>query len=359
MTPLTPQPRFLLAIETDATRYHGEHATRPRVLNPSELQQLLAHLATDLERLTLASRQCKIIGPGALFDQTQVLRPGYPLFSDFDMQPEPDIPLGLLQILPLTLSGPEEVLASLSQDMEHRFLEAGQVSAHTAKWLESAFRIRINHARFMTLMDLNAMFRLQLEHFGYLPLWALLDAALNAQSHPLEVTLESGQVFAWKEGAVHTSFQTFDFWSRYGGGQSLDTHRGKLAGAYADWTRTLRQYLTTLTAHAVELVFHPPGKNGEVLSGTFMIEESTQTPKPRCAEVTEHSFADLGTICVSVVSEETQRNYYPLRPQGLNDIHQEIRTLGLGESTVAFPGTILFDEHSRSLTAELLSGRVR
>ena len=359
LTQISPKPRFLLAIETDATRYHGEHAARPRILADSDMPQLLAHLAADLEGLLPATRHCNIACGAALFDQTQVLRPGYPAFNDFSMQPEPEIPLGLLQLLPMTLDASEEILAPLALEMEHRFLEAGQVSAHTAKWLESAFEIRINHARFMTLMDLNAMFRLQLDHFGYLPLWALLDAAMNAEAHPLEVTLENGQVFSWKEGAVHTTFQTFDHWARYGCGKNVDTPRGKLAGAYAEWTRTIRQYLTTLSAHAVRLEFHGTGKAGEVLPGSYLIEESAHVPRPHCAKVTEHSFGDLGTVCVSVVSGETQTNYYPLRPQGLNDIQRAIREVGLDDATVAFPGTILFDELSRSLVAEPLSGRLR
>jgi hypothetical protein len=144
--------------------------------------------------------------------------------------------------------------------MEHRFIEAGQVSAHTARWLESAFGIPISHARFMTPMDLNAMFRLQLEHFGFLPLWQLLDAALNDRREPLVVTLESGRVFTWHDGAVHTEFQTFDYWSRSGGGKDTDSYRGKLAGGYADWTRSTRQFLTTLGAHGVTRFFPPGGR---------------------------------------------------------------------------------------------------
>jgi hypothetical protein len=96
-----------------------------------------------------------------------------------DLQPLPDIPLGLLQLLPVVVNGPPELVEELGQAMEYRFLEEGQVSAHSASWLETAFGISINHARMMTLTDLNAMLRMQLDHFGFLPLWELLDAALS------------------------------------------------------------------------------------------------------------------------------------------------------------------------------------
>ncbi len=72
--------------------------------------------------------------------------------------------------------------------------------------------------------------------------------------------------------------------------------------------------------------------------------------------VTEHSFGELGTIAVSYAGEQGLENYYPLSPQGLNDIHSDIRARGLGEHTVAFPGCILYDEKSRVLMADSNSG---
>ena len=383
---------FFVAIETDAKRYHGSSAARPRLLAENEAGQLLAHLVTDLEGLLPGFAQCRLATAGVLLDQTQVLRPGYPVCTALEhvllsagnspgddpgrpvrislgaqhntiavaaLQPEDAIPLGIFQLLPIAVSADATRLAELGTAMEDTFLEKGQVSAHTARWLESAFAIRINHARFMTLMDLNAMFRLQLEHFGFFPLWQLLDAALNDLVDELAVELENGQVFTWRGGAVHTDFQTFDHWSQSGSGMHVDSYRGKLAGAYADWTRVMRQYLTTLAAHRVPLGFFRPGLPQEALPGSYFIETSTGAARSHCAEVTEHSFAELGTICLSVVIDGRQENYYPLRPHGLNDIQQAILQRGLGGKTVSFPGTILYDEGGRSLLAEPLADRLR
>jgi hypothetical protein len=137
----------------------------------------------------------------------------------------------------------------------------------------------------------------------------------------------------------------------------VDSFRGSLAGAYAAWTRVMRQYLTTLAAHRVPLEFFLPGLSQEALPGSFFIETTTRAAVGHCAEVTEHSFAELGSICVSVVIDNQQYNYYPLEPQGLNDIQQAIRERGLGGKTVSFPGTILYDEKNRSLLAESLPVR--
>ena len=127
--------RILVAIETDATRYHGENASRPRLLDRGEAEQILAHLSTDLAGQFAEIKSCALSLAGALYDQTQLLRPGYPVFSclesmlgasfgdrqfqasllsfgsesgrmpEQELQPSSDIPLGLLQTLPIVVSG--------------------------------------------------------------------------------------------------------------------------------------------------------------------------------------------------------------------------------------------------------------
>lgn len=370
--------RFLVAIETDATRYHGEGARRPRLLARSDTDQLLAHLGADLQSLLPDLEHCWLAAAGSLLDQTQLLRPGYPAFSALEraasdplqarpggrtgisarddriepaaLHPEPGIPLGVLQLLPVIACGPARIVTELGATMEHRFLEQGQVSAHSARWLESAFRIALRHARYMTLTDLLAMFRLQLEHFGYLPLWMLIDAALSDRNEPLEVRSSLGQVYRWQDRAVSTEFQTLDYWAQSGLGCREESARGQLAGGYADWTRELRQYLATLSAHAIALRFHLPGQPGQPLPGTYFAEAVPKPPPPHSAAVTEHSFSSLGTVCITTVHDGCQSNFYPLAPAGLNDIHRALRAAGTG--TIAYPGTLLYDPASRTLVPD-------
>lgn len=379
---------LLVAIETDATRYHGVSPSRPRLLSKTDADQLLAHVSADLATLLPNSDLCSLVGPGALFDQTQLLRPAYPIFKCLEsslqesgkgygsrllsigasenvmprveLQPEAAIPLGILQVLPLVLCGPAANVAELGQEMEHCFLERGQLSPQSAQWLQSAFGVRINHARFMTLTDLRAMFNLQLEHFGFLPLWQLIDAALEQSPDELAVQSDTGPLFRWRDGAVHIEYQTFDYWAQQGPGKTTDPSRGQLAGGYAEWTRQLRQYLTTLRAHAVEVVFHLPDQPEQILEGHYFVERSSFSPQDSDASdasVTEHSFAELGTVCISHAHAGKLQHYYPLAPQGINEIHTAIRKNGLAEGTVAFPGSILYDERSRGLMAELVRGQ--
>jgi len=369
--------RILVALETDATRYYGSEASRPAVLGASDAEQMLAHIAADLGKLLPGISDCRVIAAGALFDQTQILRPGYPAFAALesaarqvgfdrfkpglvsigtrqghmpspDLAPLDDIPLGLLQILPIVVQGPSEQLAALAEIMEYRFLEEGQLSAHSSVWLQAAFGISIQHARLMTLTDLNALLRMQLEHFGFLPLWELLDAAIGGDGPPLAVTIRSGQPWEWRAGAVHTTFETFDYWANEGCGAGRPAGRMALAADYADWTREMRQYLTTLRSHGVDVEFHLPGDD-RPLQGTFLAEPgASPAPADACA-VTEHHFDDLGVIAITFADDHRVENYYPLKARGLNEIHAQLRERVPSGHTVAFPGTILYNEATRRL----------
>ena len=374
---------ILVGIETDPTRYHGEHASRPALLERVAAEQVLAHIAADLTAMFPAVSRCSLSMAGALFDQTQVLRPHLPVYSaletlqqssnpgtDFqarllsigsnegqmplqELQPFEDIPLGLLQILPLLISGPAKYVEGLIDEMEHRFLEQGQVSAHSAKALESQFQVSINHARFMTITDLNALLRLQLEHYGFLSLWELLDAAMAPSMNALEVNTPEGLTFKWQDATVHSSFESFDWWAKYGGGAEKPADEQQLQSAYANWTREYRRYLTMLTAHGVRVSQHLPGLEDAELTTTFLLEESTRPPEPSAAPVTAHSVDDLGIIAVTVVSGGRQMNFYPLQASGLNDLHQFIRDQGYS-GDIAYPAQLCYDESSRQLVAETL-----
>lgn len=376
--------QILVGIETDPTRFHGEHASRPALLNRSAAEQILAHIAADLTQLFPEISRCTLTMAGALFDQTQLLQPQLPVYralemlqqsdnpgGDFEarllsiganngqmpvptLQPSKTIPLGLLQILPLLVTGPLQAVDVLAEKMEHRFLEQGQLSAHAAKGIEAHFGISVNHARFMTMTDLSTLLRMQLEHFGYLPLWELLDAAISQTAEPLEVRTSAGPRFKWQDGAVHSFFEPFDWWAKHGGGADIPSADLQLQSAYVDWTTEYRRYQTMLSAHGVTLRQYLAGLEDAEISDSFLLEESTLEPGPDSVSVTEHTTDDLGIVAVTVVSGNRQMNFFPLQAGGLNDVHQFIHDNGFG-GDVAYPGRICYHESSRQLVADTLT----
>ena len=368
---------FLVTIDTDPTRFHGEHAHVPELPGRAACEQILAHLLTDLESLFPGIGSFSFVMPGAMYDQTQILRPGLPVFQalreaqaenptgdiNTDRQvvpldrtqdevehllPDASIVPGLMQNLPLLLLGEESQAEVIAEAMEHRFLEEGQLSAHSARALESHFAVAVNHVRFMTLTDLRAMLKLQLEHFGFPGLWELLDAAIEQAVDPVSVIASGGQLFDFRDGSVHCRFETFDHWARHGGGSALDKEMD-LAEAYAEWTREFRQYVTTLDAYHVPLVHTPADTQHMMIEGDYLVEVSDHVPVGGESEVTEHSWGDVGVISVSVVDGARQFNYYPLSASGLNALHQAIRTRGLGPGGFSFAGKVIHDRDTRRL----------
>ena len=367
---------FLVAIETDPERTSAPGG-RPQTLDQGDAEQMLAHLTADLGSVLGGIGKCHLASCGMLFDQCQILRPGLPVFealegllkpdqhdaitpgqtaigssngdfSESALVPDKSIPPGVLLLLPIVIAGPSDLVKELAEEMEHRFLGEGQVSAHTASWLEAAFHIGISHARFMTVTDLNAMFRIQLEHFGYLPLWDLTDAAVMESEETLSLQAANGMQLGWQEGAVHIVFETFDFWANKGGGHDLPGD--SLDDGYANWIRELRRYTSTLAAHHVPMRFNLPESCSGQVTETYLCEQiESHDSDQELASITEHGRDDLGIVAITVQKANSLLNYYPLTPGGLNDIHEDIQGMELTGGGMAFPGRVRFSASKRRL----------
>ena len=179
-------------------------------------------------------------------------------------------------------------------------------------------------------------------------MWELLDAALAERPSPISVTTPTGQTYQWHDGAVHTVFETFDYWANRGAGADLPADRLALAEAFGGRVREMRQYLTTLRAHGLAVRYRLPDSD-TALEGTFFAETCEAAAGAPAPVITEHSLAGLGTLAITVMREDRIENYYPLEPRGLNDIHACLRERIPGGQTVAFPGTGVYDEQTRRL----------
>ena len=396
----------LLAIELD-TQEADPFGIPPAPLHVATADALAGHLAKDLNHILDGIEQLGLILPGALYDQTEILQPGFPLIealadlyrrslqggftpsvialgSDsgylpvaaIDPQRRPGS--GPLLLLPFCLVGPREALGHAARVMEDGLLQNGETSLATREAVQQAFGVTALNLSFATLSDLCALLRVQLEGNGLLPLWELLEQAWFARPGVRSATLESGNRFLVAGDHAHTLFYTFDDWAQFGPGRTLPTV--ELGEGYRRWARLQRQYVMALEAYGLhvrwvlanpqleETLATTTGEAAKAalreipcLSGDYLVEaifqNDSENPE-RQMTITHHSDPELGTLAYTVMSVDAGgqllrlEHHYPLQPQGLKVIIDRLiqRCAEQGaERQVLHPGRLLYSESGRSL----------
>jgi hypothetical protein len=206
---------------------------RPSSLSlPVESAHLLGDAITaDLLRLLPGVETMGLAVASALYDPAQVMRPGWPLFAELarlhartqqgawtpavscfgasagrmaDPGLEPDASLigSPLLLIPWVLIGTDLDAARINAEMEESFTDKGLAEARTSLLLNEAFSIRVEHARYLTRLDLCALTAMQYENVGLAPLWSLIECALLSPMRSEEIGTASGGSYRWQEGAV-------------------------------------------------------------------------------------------------------------------------------------------------------------
>jgi hypothetical protein len=206
---------------------------RPSSLSlPVESAHLLGDAITaDLLRLLPDVETMGLAVASALYDPAQVMRPGWPLFAELarlhartqqgawtpavscfgasggrmaDPGLEPDASLigSPLLLIPWVLIGADLDAARLNAEMEESFTDKGLAEARTSLLLNEAFSIRVEHARYLTRLDLCAMTAMQYQNVGLAQLWSLIECALLAPMQSEEIRTSSGGSYRWRDGGV-------------------------------------------------------------------------------------------------------------------------------------------------------------
>jgi hypothetical protein len=197
-----------------------------------ESAPLLAEaIAADLGRLLPGVETMALAVAAALYDQAQVLRPGWPLHAELArlqqqaqrggftplvasfgasagrmatpvLEPDPRLIGSPLLLVPFVLVGHGADAEAVGARMERDFEEKGLADSRTALFANEAFSIQVEHARYLTHHDLCALAAMQYEHAGFAPLWSILECALLSPSREERVTLADGVVASYRDGRV-------------------------------------------------------------------------------------------------------------------------------------------------------------
>jgi hypothetical protein len=347
MKPPLVEAQTLLALPVVLALELVDGETPPRLsFNRDEAAELAELVAADLHGLVPQVDQARLALAGALFDQVELLRPGFPVWATLDelarrvprghldnvvafgshegympalpLEPATQFADGPMRLLPLSLLTPETLAEDLSEQLEVQLVGRGEAGARTADWLMRTLGIRLEHVRYLSRNDLLALTCVQYEHVNLAALWTMLEAALLTPYRDDDAITARGLALHYSGGSVFA--QSPSQWLTT---QLLDddaARRHALAGIVFE----LRQYAALLEAHQLNLRLQPLTDRGDEAGTGYLLEtlaavETGYEPPGLFA----HEAPGLGVVVITVAQRgeggraRALAHGYPLQPQAL------------------------------------------
>lgn len=340
--PLIALP-VLLALEPVA----GE--TPPRTtLSRDEAAELVELIAADLHALIPRVDGARLALAGALFDQVELLRPGFPAWATLDelaqrvprgrldnvvafgshdgrmpaqpLEPASAFADGPMRLLPMSLLAPPELAEELSEQLEIQLVGRGEAGARTADWLMRTLGIRLEHVRYLSRNDLLALTCVQYEHVNLASLWTLLEAALLTPYRTESALSARGLAMHYADGKVEVQSPA----------QWLAAHAAdasQRAHEFAGIVFELRQHAALLDAHNLPLRLRATaGQQAEEGTGYLLEILQAVDPGHDGPSLFAHEAPGLGVVAISVAQRGAAGNArvlahaYPLQPQALGPL---------------------------------------
>jgi hypothetical protein len=380
----------------------------PSLLTREAANGLAGHIADDLNCLLEEGiAPAGLVLAGALYDQTDIFRPGFPLLTALAdlmrraprngglppprlalgasadrfpidaLNPQPQSAFGPLALLPFCLVGSGEVMDRLYADMENNLAQGGEPSPATRTAVQTLFNIPVLNLFYATLGDLCAWLRTQLENNDLQGLWQLLEPALFERPGPHQVILaDSGNRYLLADDEAWAPFYTFDDWARFGAGRTVAADQ--LENAYRHWLRQFRLYAMALPSYGLPLhivlgssavecdevsTAMAAVRAAPALTDDYWVETAYRQPsdrQPARLLVTQQGGGELDIIAYSLatLADDGQllslEHFYPLRAAGLEAIMGQIRQrserYGIPH-TIQQPGWLIYSPADRRIGA--------
>jgi hypothetical protein len=334
---------IVLALEPVA----GEASSR-MTLSRDEAAQLAELVAADLHALVPQVDAARLALAGALFDQVELLRPGFPVWSTLDelarrvprgplenvvafgshdgqmpaqpLEPSPIFAEGPMRLLPLSLLAPSALAEELSELLEIHLVGRGEAGTLTADWLMRTLGIRLEHVRYLSRNDLLALTCVQYEHVNLASLWTLLEAALLTPAHPESAMSARGLSLQYADGKVLTQSP-----AQWLATQTVDV--AQRAHDFAGIVFELRQYAALLDAHQLPLLLQPTAHAQTEAGAGYLLETlAAVEPSYESPVLFAHEAPGLGVVALTVAQRgdggaaRALAHGYPWQPQALGPL---------------------------------------
>ncbi len=203
------------------------HLTSPMqfMIDKKHIQVIANEVSALLLQTYPLLQQTSMIITGALYDQSQIIRPDFPIFKALGdiahsatqghtftprciaiggddsfsvpvLNPEKKLQAPLA-ILPILLLGKHNDIESLTSDLEETLMQDVKITSAIKQKIENSFGCKIINLGFATLADTMGMLASQLIQIGLEPIWHLLKSGIfNTQSSYL-AQLDTGHRLLW------------------------------------------------------------------------------------------------------------------------------------------------------------------
>jgi len=317
-------------------------------LTRDEAAELAALVAADLHTLVPQVDAARLALAGALFDQVELLRPGFPVWAMLDelarrvprgqlenvvafgsheghmpapaLEPSPTYAEGPMRLLPMSLLAPAELAEELSEQLEIQLVGRGETGALTADWLMRTLGLRLEHVRYLSRNDLLALTCVQYEHVNLAPLWALLETALLTPYREEATMSARGLAVRYADGKVLAQSP-----SQWLAAQTGDA--GQRAHDFAGIVFELRQYAALLDAHQLPLQLQPDATRQAAAADGYLLETlAAADPRYGAPTLFAHEAPGLGVVAITVAQRgdggqaRALAHGYPLQPQALGPL---------------------------------------
>lgn len=334
---------IVLALEPVA----GEPAAR-LTFTRDEAAELAALVAIDLHGLVPQVDAARLALAGALFDQVELLRPGFPVWAALDelarrvprghlenvvafgshdghmptqpLEPDSLYAEGPMRLLPLTLLATPEAAGELSEQLEIQLVGRGEAGTRTADWLMRTLGTRLEHVRYLSRNDLLALTCVQYEHVNLAPMWALLETALLTPERAESTMSARGLGLRYTAGTVQV--QSPSQWLAMQHGEPAERAHG-----FAGIVFELRQYAALLGAHQLPLQLQPDAEHAVEAADGFLLETLAEAEAGYdTPSLFAHEAPGLGVVAVTVAQRtaggraRALAHGYPLQPPALGPL---------------------------------------
>ena len=234
--PVPPLSNRAETAQSHITALIAVECETPGIPPVTTLDRATASVLADALALDLAAHVAEIhaldfVFVGALYDQAQLLRPGWPLHAALadalERLPratggahvialgahEGRLPLASLEpdhgllgspmlVMPWLLSGDSATIEVVGRRLEHELLDQGLIGAELALAIGEAFGVKTTHARHLTTLDLCALACAQYEHAELGGLWQVIEAALLEPDSERVARLADGSTLRYRAGVI-------------------------------------------------------------------------------------------------------------------------------------------------------------